>query len=53
MDNNIIISIAKDRILSDLCFKWYVETDDEQKKIIFEGNTDYPLNFYTRIIIFS
>lgn len=36
MDNNIIVSIAKDRILSDLCLQWYLETDDEQKKIIFE-----------------
>ena len=36
MDHNIIVSIAKDRILSDLCLKWYVETDNEQKKIIFQ-----------------
>lgn len=36
MDTDSITDIAKDRILSDLCLKWYLETDDEKKKIIFE-----------------
>jgi len=47
MDNNIIVSIAKDRILSDLCLKWNVETDDEKKKIIFDEIQNTHKSFYT------
>ena len=36
MDAELITIISKDRIISDLCLQWYLETDDDQKKIIFE-----------------
>ena len=36
MDIELITDIAKDRIISDLCIKWYLEIDDEKKKIIFD-----------------
>tara|TARA_R110000868_G_scaffold29649_1_gene110274 strand:+ start:631 stop:786 length:156 start_codon:yes stop_codon:yes gene_type:complete len=36
MDIELITDIAKDRIISDLCMKWYLEIDDEKKKIIFD-----------------
>jgi len=47
MDNNIIVSIAKDRILSDLCLKWNVETDDEKKQLIFDEIQNTHKSFYT------
>jgi len=31
-----IIEIAEDRLLSDLCLKWYLEIDDEIKKQIYD-----------------
>ena len=36
MDIDLITDMAKDRILSDLCVKWYLETDELTKKIIFD-----------------
>jgi hypothetical protein len=30
-----IIEIAEDRMMSDLCLKWYLETDDEIKNKIY------------------
>jgi hypothetical protein len=30
-----VIEIAEDRMLSDLCLKWYLETDDEIKRKIY------------------
>jgi len=30
-----IIEVAEDRMLSDLCLKWYLETDDEIKNKIY------------------
>lgn len=36
MDIDLITDIAKDRILSDLCLKWYLETDEKKKEIIFQ-----------------
>jgi hypothetical protein len=36
MDIELITDIAKDRIISDLCVKWYLEVDDEKKKLIFD-----------------
>lgn len=31
-----IVEIAEDRLMSDLCIKWYLETDDEIKKQIYD-----------------
>jgi len=31
-----VIEIAEDRMMSDLCLKWYLETDDEIKKKIYD-----------------
>lgn len=47
MDHNIIVSIAKDRIISDLCMRWYLETDDEQKQLIFDEIQNTHKSFYT------
>jgi len=30
-----VIEIAEDRMMSDLCLKWYLETDDEIKNKIY------------------
>jgi len=46
MDNNIIVSIAQTRIISDLCLRWYLETDDEQKQLIFEEIQVTQKSFY-------
>lgn len=32
-----IIEIAEDRIMSDLCLKWYLEPDEEKKKEIYDN----------------
>lgn len=32
----LIIEIAKDRVISDLCLKYYSETNPETKKEIFK-----------------
>ena len=31
-----IIEIAEDRMMSELCLKWFLETDDEKKKQIYD-----------------
>ncbi len=31
-----IIEIAEDRLMSELCLKWYLETDEEKKKVIYD-----------------
>jgi hypothetical protein len=36
MDVNTIIEIAEDKIFADLCVKYYYETDEIKKKIIFD-----------------
>jgi len=36
MEIQNIIEIAEDRMMSDLCIKWYLETDDEIKKQIYD-----------------
>lgn len=36
MDTDLIIKIAKERILIDLCLKWYLEIDEKESKIIFD-----------------
>lgn len=30
-----IIEVAEDKIMADLCIKYYYEVDEEKKKIIF------------------
>jgi hypothetical protein len=35
MDIQLVIDIAMDRLMSDLCFKWYLETDDNVKQKIY------------------
>jgi len=30
-----VIEIAEDRLMSDLCLKWYLETDEEIKNKIY------------------
>lgn len=37
MQNNLIIEIAEDRLMADLCVKWYLEEDEEKKKEIYEN----------------
>jgi hypothetical protein len=37
MEIQLIIEIAEDRMMSDLCLKWFLETDDEKKKAIYEN----------------
>jgi hypothetical protein len=37
MDIELISDIAKDRLMSDLCIKWYLEVDEEKKKIIYKN----------------
>jgi len=37
MEEQNIIEIAEDRMMSDLCLKWYLETDEEKKKAIYEN----------------
>lgn len=37
MQNNLIIEIAEDRLMADLCLKWYLEEDEEKKKEIYEN----------------
>jgi hypothetical protein len=36
MNIQLIIEIAEDRMLSDLCLKWYLESDEEKKKQIYD-----------------
>jgi len=37
MDIELITDIAIDRLMSDICLKWYLESDDEKKKQIFDN----------------
>ena len=37
-----IIEIAEDRQMSDLCLKWYLETDEFKKQPIYD-NEIFPL----------
>ena len=37
MEIQNIIEIAEDRMMSDLCLKWFLETDEEKKKAIYEN----------------
>jgi hypothetical protein len=37
-----IVEIAEDRLMSDLCLKWYLEEDEEIKKEIY-NNEIIPL----------
>jgi hypothetical protein len=36
MREQTILEIAEDAIIADLCVKYYYETDEEKKKLIFE-----------------
>ena len=31
----LVVDIAMDRLMSDLCLKWYLETDDKVKEKIY------------------
>ena len=46
MDIDLITEIAIERLLSNLCVKWYLETDEEKKKVIYENEL---LPFYKQI----
>lgn len=35
MDIKTIIEIAEDRLMSDLCYKWYIETNENIKTLIY------------------
>jgi len=37
MEIQLIIDIAMDRLMSDLCFKYYLETDEKVKQQIYEN----------------
>tara|TARA_R110002126_G_scaffold63229_2_gene162124 strand:+ start:603 stop:764 length:162 start_codon:yes stop_codon:yes gene_type:complete len=36
MDIETIKYTAEDMLISNLCLKWYLEVDDEKKKLIFD-----------------
>lgn len=36
MKEDLIIDIVNDRLMADLCIKWYLEKDEEKKKNIYE-----------------
>ena len=36
METELIINIAYDRLMSDLCIKWFLEEDEEMKKQIYD-----------------
>jgi hypothetical protein len=36
MKEELIIEIAEDRMMSELCLKWYLEEDEEKKKQIYD-----------------
>jgi hypothetical protein len=36
MKQELIIEIAEDRMMSELCLKWYLEEDEEKKKQIYD-----------------
>jgi hypothetical protein len=42
-----VIEIAEDRLLSELCLKWYLETDEEIKNKIYHEEI---LPLYNKII---
>lgn len=35
-----IIEIAEDRMISDLCFQWFNETDEKKKQEVFDKIQD-------------
>lgn len=37
MEVQTIIEIAEDRMMSELCLKWYLEPDEEKKKRIYDN----------------
>jgi hypothetical protein len=37
MDIQLVIDIAMDRLMSDLCLKYYLETDEKVKQEIYEN----------------
>lgn len=37
MDIDVIVEIALENLMSDLCLKYYLETDDVKKKIIYDN----------------
>ena len=37
MSVDLAIEIAMDRLMSDLCFKYYLETDEKVKQQIYEN----------------
>ena len=37
MDIELVIDIAMDRLMSDLCIKYYLETDEQNKKQIYDN----------------
>lgn len=36
MKRELIIEIAEDRMMSDLCLKWFLEKDEQIKKKIYD-----------------
>jgi hypothetical protein len=37
MDISLVTDIAMDRLMSDLCLKYYLETDEQIKKQIYDN----------------
>lgn len=37
MDTSLAIDIAMDRLMSDLCLKYYLETDEKVKQEIYDN----------------
>ena len=37
MKIDLIIEIAEDKMMSELCLKWYLEEDEEKKKEIYDN----------------
>tara|TARA_R110002126_G_scaffold242117_2_gene385389 strand:+ start:1766 stop:1930 length:165 start_codon:yes stop_codon:yes gene_type:complete len=35
LDTELVTDIAQDRLMSDLCLKWYLEQNEEIKKKIY------------------
>lgn len=36
MDTDLVIDIAMDRLMSDLCLKYYLELDENERQKIYE-----------------
>jgi hypothetical protein len=46
MEIENVIEIAEDRLMSDICLRWYLETDEAKKQEIYDT---YILPLYKKI----